>query len=374
MEIVSVDKKLIRKFVDFPDELYRDDACYVPYMKADLTRTLKKLLLEEKSYTALLALDDGGRVLARVLFTVARNKQLNTEKCGFFSMYECVEDDTVSHAILSRMRELLAAQGAEYISGTYFPYDQDNRRGIMVQGFDRAPLIFTSYNPPYYNDQMVRFGFEKDADTYEYTMRRCEENERRIEKVSAFALKRCKVHIDRVDFQNIDRDVHDFQSVMQVATNEIIYQDAPTEEALKAILKEWKSFLNRDFILIARRDADNAPVGILMAIPDYFQVFRKMRGKTDLRGLLTMALERKKIRAVRGMLQYVIPEYQNKGVIAALYCAFMHMVDKHGVDYIEAGTIMENNDASNSAIRAIGGELSRIYRIYTMKLGKGGTE
>lgn len=367
MKIVQVNNKLIKTFVNFPDKLYKGDANYVPYMKADLTKTLKKLLLKDKTYTALLVID-GKQTLGRILFTIGKNKQLRTEQCGFFSMFECVNNQQACSMLLDETIRILKQQGAEYISGTYYPYDQDNRRGILVQGFDDAPLIFTSYNKPYYHDLLTAYGLEKQTDALQYKVDLATAQYERCKKISNYTQKKFNFRVDTVDWKNIDRDINDFYTVMQAATTEIIYQDAPTIEALQSIVKGWKSYLNKDYILIARSNETNEPLGITMALPDFFQVFRKMRGKTDLRGLVAFSRERKKIKSVRAMLQYVIPKYQNMGVIIALYVTLVESVMKNGVTRLEAGTIMENNAPSNDIIKSVGGKLSSVYRIYYRKI------
>ena len=364
MQIVQVNKKLIKSFVNFPDKLYAGDEKYVPYMKGDLTKTLTKLLLKEKSYVALLAVE-GKQVLGRVLFTVSKNKQLNTEKCGFFSMFECVNDQSVCNAMLDEMVRILKQWGAEYISGTYFPYDQDNRRGILVEGFERAPLIFTSYNKTYYSELLTAYGLSKHADTLEYKLEMDKiTSYDRVKKVSEYAEQKFNFRVDTVDWSRIEQDIKDVHAVMEAATTDIIYQDAPSIEALKSIVVGWKNYLNKDYLLIARSNVTNEPLGVVIALPDYFHVFRKMRGKMDLAGLVTFARERKKIKSVRAILQYVIPKYQALGVTMSLYAKLFETMLNNGITYMEAGTIMENNAQSNNAIKSIGAQLARVYRIY----------
>lgn len=364
MKILQVNKKLIKSFVNFPDELYKGDDKYVPYMKADLTKTLKKLLLQDRSYDALVAIE-GKHVLGRVLFTVSKNKQLNTEKCGFFSMFECVDSQVVCNVMLDEMVRILKKRGAKYISGTYFPYDQDNRRGILVDGFDRAPLIFTSYNKTYYGDLLTGYGMVKHTDALEYKidMHHATKYER-LKRVAQYAERKFKFHIDTLDWAHVDGDIADIHTVMEAATTDTIYQDAPSIDALKSIMNEWKSYLNKEYVLIARSNETNQPLGVAIALPDYFQVFQKMRGRMDLRGLIVFACERKKIRSARAILQYVIPKYQAMGVAISMYCAMFETMLNNGVTYLECGTMLENNPQPNEAIKSVGGELARRYRIY----------
>lgn len=363
MKIVKVDKKLIKTFVNFPDRLYKGDDKYVPYMKGDLTKTLKKLLLKDKTYVALLVVE-GKTALARILFTVDKNKQLHTDKCGFFSMFECVNDQQVCNALLDETVRLLKEMGAEYISGTYYPYDQDNRRGILVEGFDEAPLIFTSYNKQYYSALLTNYGLTKQTDALQYKFDLQTASYDRVKRLSDYSTRKFNFRVDTVDWKHIDRDIDDVHTIMQAATTDIIYQEAPSIDALKAIVKGWKTYLNSDYILIARNNETNEPIGVTMALPDYFQVFRKMKGSLSPRGLFVFMRERKKIKSVRAMLQYVIPKYQNTGAIMAMYAKLAENIRKNGITRLEAGTIMKANAPSNDVIKSVGGQLSSVYRIY----------
>lgn len=367
MEVIQADKKRLKSFIDFPDKLYEGDGNYVPYMRTDLKKTLNKLLFKEKSYVALMVVE-GSKTLARILFTVTKNKQLKTDKCGFFAMFECINNQMVCNALLDKTIELMRQRNAEYISGAYFPYDQDNRRGILYQGFERAPLIFTSYNKPYYNDLLENYGMVKQTDALEYTIGIDSVDYARWKKLAEYAEHKYDFRIDTLDFKRIDNDIRDVQYIMEQATNEIIYQDVPDIEALRNIVKQWKRYLNKDYILIARSNADNTPLGVAVALPDYFYVFKKMNGRTDLRGLLTFAREKNNIKSLRALLQYVLPKYQRSGVAVALYKRMYEAIIENGITYMELGTVMENNPSGNSSLQAMGGKLARIYRIYYKKI------
>ncbi len=368
MKVVEVNKKKLMDFIDFPDRLYAGDSNYVPYMRGDLKKTLNKLVIERKKYTALVVVDDNNKVLGRVLFTIGKDKQLKTDKCGFFSLYECIDNLEVSRLLLGEMSARLQSLGAEYISGTYFPHDPDNRRGIMVEGFHRPPLILTSYNPPYYNEQMIDAGFIKQIDTLEFSSSVDRGQLPIMQEKTAQSMKDFKYHIDKADFSQVEKEVDDVCKIMNHANHEVIYQDAPSRDMILKIFKGWKKFLDPNLIFIARADETDEPIGFTMSIPDYFQVFRKMRGRMDIRGLISYLVESRKITSFRGLLQYVIPEYQGKGITNALYTATLASALEHNYDYCELGTIVEDNVRSCRAVEKSGGKICRRYRIYYKKI------
>lgn len=368
MQLVHITTaKQLGRFIAMADDLYCGDPFYVPYMRADLKKTLQKLLFADKTYTAL-AVEESGKYIGRVLFTVAPSKQLALQKCGFFSHFECVNDQSCADLLLSEMCRMLKEQGATYVEGTYFPYDQDNRRGIQVEGFAHEPLILTSYNPTYYGSLLESFGFHKDFDTVSYHLDYSRYDIGRIEPLVEKVLSRYRLYISPADFSRLDREIDDVHTIIEAATNDIIFETAPTREDLVRIVAGWKAFLWPDLIHICRRREDDAPVGFVMSVPNFYTVFRAMNGKTNPIALLKALRARKQIKSVRAILQYVIPGYQNKGVNFALYQAFYHACKKRGIEYVEAGTIMENNTVSRRNVENASGVLNKVFRIYGREL------
>jgi GNAT superfamily N-acetyltransferase len=360
-------KRQLKKFVAMADRLYRGDALYVPYMRGDLFQTLVRLVRKEKTYTAL-AVEEDGRYVARLLFTVAPSKQLKLERCGYFSHFECIDSQPCANLIFGELKRRLREQGIEQIEGPYFPYDQDNRRGILVQGFKDEPMILTSYNPPYYGTLLENFGFTKAHDIVSYQLDYDKYDFERIDRVTKRVLERYGIEVSPVDFNNLDQEIDDVHEVIARATTDIIFQEAPTREEISRIVKNWRSFLWPDFIHVARRKEDGKPVGVMMSVPNYFTVFRKMKGKINPVSIVQMFRYKKKIDSVRAMMQYVIPEYQKKGVIFALYHEFYKTCKRRGIVYMEAGTIMENNADSRRNVESASGTLNKIFRIYGLKI------
>ena len=368
MRVISLTTEAqLKKFVSMPDKLYCGDKFFVPYMRRDLLNTLKLLVLKKHTYTAL-AIEEDGEYLARLLFTIGPSKQLKLERCGYFSHFECINDSLCADMLLAEMCRMLKEQGVTYVEGTYFPYDQDNRRGILVEGFEYEPMILTSYNHPYYKELLEGFGFKKDFDTVSYNLAYDRYDSERVGPLVKKVLERYNLYISSADFKNIEREIDDVHAIIEEATSDIIFQEAPSREDLKRIVENWKNFLWADFIHICRRRSDNKPVGVMMSVPNFYTVFRKMNGKTNPVALAKALYYKSRIRSVRAILQYVIPEYQNRGVNFALYHEFYLSCKKQKIEYMEAGTILENNEISRRNVEKASGKVNKIFRIYGRQL------
>ena len=58
-------------------------------------------------------------------------------------------------------------RGMTTIRGPFNPSTNDEC-GLLVEGFDMAPMLMMPYNPPYYIDLMKPCGLEKCRDLYSY--------------------------------------------------------------------------------------------------------------------------------------------------------------------------------------------------------------
>jgi hypothetical protein len=325
-------------------------------------------LLKEKTYKAVVVLD-GKKPVGRVVWTKHEHKQFPEKGlCGFFSHFECVDNQKVADLIMRAVADDLKKDGITYLEGTYFPFDQDNRRGVLIEGFEYPPLILTSYNPKYYGALLENFGMKKAFDTIGYKMPMEEIPIARYGKVDQMAQKRYGYHVESADFSKLDKLIAEVSDVMKASTTDYNYQDAPSPEQLEAIVRQWRSFLQPRYIKVARKNEDGKMIGVVVAIPDFNQVFKKMKGSINPVGLIRMLYWKKRITLVRGMLQFVLPEYHGLGVSLALYISLFHEAEKDKVTMIEAGTMMENNTKPNAAIQSAGGKLYKRYRIYGLAL------
>lgn len=374
MIVREITEKEINRFIEYGSEVYNGDKNYVPYMRGQLKKTISNVVFKKKKYAAVCAFDDSDNIKGRMLITVGANigpnKQLNSQKCGYFSHFEVDNDQQVFNAMLDYGIEKLKEQGAEYIVGPYFLDDPDDRRGVLIDGYELSPMLFSSYNPDYYRKLFENYGFRKLKDAFEYEY---EENAETIEKIKEIAEKSISendFHISKLDYKNLERDISDAHRIMEIASTEINFENVISYEKLYKLFKKLKPFVDPDYALIARRNEDDSPIGFTLSIPDYNEVIRKMGGKINPRTIAVFLTERKKIKGLRAMLQYIIPEYQHKGVSKALYYETKKAVDKNRVQRITLGTIMENNMNSNGAIVSLGGKISKVYRIYYKEIGE----
>jgi len=351
--------KQLDAFVYFVRDLYKDCKHYVYPVFYILKRELKKLILKDKTYKALLFLE-GDIVLGRLLYVFAYNDKLDIEVC-YFSYLDCYDNQAVFNALFSYMEEDMKSLNVTYSEGTYAPYDPDNRRGVLIKGFEDDPVIFTSYNYSYYQSLFENYGYIKAHDTFSLELKKTDENVKKLNTLAKFFDRRFNIEVSPINLQDIDNEILDVHKILESATTEEIYQSAPSIEVIKAVAKNLKFFLEPKIILIAREKESKEPIGFVFCLLDYNQIFKKTKGRIKLLKLLRPL---RHINRSRGLMQYVVPKYQNSGLIGYLYKKVYDSFEELGITAFEAGTMMENNLKPFKAMEKFGAEISKIYRIY----------
>ncbi len=294
------------------------------------------------------------------------NPKIDKKIC-YFSYFDAIDSQEVADELFGQMEKDMIENGVYYSEGSFIPYDPDNRRGILVDGFDSDPVIFTSYNKSYIPKLIENFGFIKSRDTFSVKPVYSEENAKRLKAFSNYFEKRYNIDVDYIDFKKIDSEIADIHHILSEADTEIIYQDTPSIDMIRSVAENMKVFLDRRIIMIAREHDTRRPIGFFFCLLDFNQVFKKMKGKFR---PLKMILAKKKISRARGMMQYIIPEYQGSGLIGYIYQKIYDEFKIMGITDFEGGTVMEENYRSLTTFDKFGGSIHNTYRIYGKEIAK----
>lgn len=226
-----------------------------------------------------------------------------------------------------------------------------------------------SYNPPYYVDYFIKYGFLKERDLYAFYLDGVDFPGERYERVTAYAMRKFKFRVDRVNLKQLDREVSDIRKVLLKTVPErwVTFRMPSIDDIIKEA-KKLMSIIDTDFIYIARREQDDEPIGFVVAAPDYNRVLHKLKGRLFPFGFIKFLYYKKRIDAVRIFMQFVVPEYEGKAVNGTIFYSIFKAAKQKGMTSGEGSTIGEDNLRSIASVEDIGGELYRIYRMYTMDI------
>lgn len=371
VEILKPTPQMIQPFIRLADAIYKEDHHWVAPSRRDLIRLLtgKDNELFQQGIQRFFLAYDNEKPVARVLagVDVHRNAQTGQNE-GYFSLFESYNNIDYARAVLDAAKAFLKAHGVSRLLGPQAPEYTLLTRGLLVEGFDGPPVLFNPYNPPYYEELLTAYGFEKERDYFAYLMEVDNMETERFEPLNARVQQRFGFKARNIDLnrESIGRVAQDIATVIAQATPEEPGIYLPTTQDIVKLLRRMRPFYRMNLAVIAY--AGTRPIGVLLGLLDYNRMLSRRRGRSDPFSQLWGLLAAPRIDTARCPMQYVVPEYQNKAVSAVLYYRAVEGARKLGIKRIEGSTVDEHNKATiNSAILA-GGKQYRTYRSYQLAL------
>ena len=186
VEVSAVSEKDLKSFVAVPYFLNKNLKNWVAEPKSELRAllSLNHPFWKHGRRQLFIARKDG--VVAGCIAAIvneAHNKYYG-DKCGFFGFFETVDDRGVSCALFASALQWLKTQGLDQVRGPLNP-STNEVCGLLIDGFDSAPLLMMPYNPPYYADHIEAAGFGKAKDLLAFWRDAPPPLPERIEKIIA---------------------------------------------------------------------------------------------------------------------------------------------------------------------------------------------
>ena len=286
---------------------------------------------------------------------------------AMFGFFETVEDREVAAALFDAATAWARAKGRERILGP-MDFTTNDEVGILVEGFERKPLILQPWHPPYYRGLIEAEGFAKTMDLlmWELRMGELKEGERFDPSIHAAAEKALAeegVTIRNMRKRDMANEVRRFMGVYNEAWGENWGFVPITDAEVEFQAKNLKQVLDEEWTFMAEKDGE--VVGAALTLPDVNQVMAGLNGRLLPFGWLTFLTGRRRIDRVRVFALGVKNAYRHTGIAAGLYLKHIELAaqpDK--IHWGETGWILETNKAMNRAMEGMGGRIVKRYRLF----------
>ena len=363
----------LKKFVNFPEKLYRDNPYYVPPLVFDQMDTLdqEKGAAQEFCDSELyLAYKDGelaGRVAAIVNHKA--NEQWNHKEVRF-GWYDFIEDKEVAQALMDKVYEFGRKFQMESVVGPLGFTDFDPE-GMLVEGYDQLSTMALIYNYPYYIDYLNEMGFGKDADWIEYIVTVPTEMPERWPRLAAIIEQRANVHVRQLTRKIIRKE--DYGHKVFRCINEC-YKDLYNFTVLPDHMAEkylgfYLSILDLRFLSMVENDKGEL-VAFGISMPSIVKALQKTRGKLFPFGWLpllnAMFLNHGDVAEL--LLIGVRPDYQNSGVNSLVFMDMFRKFSAMGIKRCESNAVLETNLKNQGQFREFNPVSKKRRRSYIKKL------
>lgn len=360
----------LARFIKLPWRLYRDEPNWVPPLILERKRFLDRArnpFFKHAEAEYFLAQREG-EVVGRVSAHIDDNYIAeHDQRDGMFGFLECENDPEAARALLDTASNWLKERNCERALGP-MDFTTNDEVGLLVDGYERQPIILCNWHHPYYGGLIEGAGYTKAMDLLMYELS-IEGKEKILPIVWELAEKLEPEHgisIRAANMRDWDNELRRFLDVYNSAWEKNWGFVPLTDEEIEHRAKEMKPIIDENWVMIAEQGEE--VVGAALTLLDYNQVLKKMNGRLLPFGWAKFLHRRRKIDRVRVFALGVKPEYQHTGVAAGLYIRHWEYGPSIGINKGEMGWILESNVNMNRGMEAMGGRVVSRYRIFEKAL------
>ena len=346
-----------RAFTNFPLKLYPKDSHYAPLFYAD-----EKALLSEKTniysdYTKsafFLAYDEKGKAVGRVGAIV---NYADIQKTGLksvrFTRLDAVDDREVFAALMGAVEDFARAEGMEAVHGP-LGYNDLDKEGLLVEGFEYDETYGGVYNYPYYLPHLEALGYGKEFDWTERILYVGDKVDERYTRMAEIVKKRYELNEmisnDMKTGEIIDNYADKIFALLDEAYRKLHGTVPFTEKAKQSIIAGLRIIVKARYIsCIADKEGNLVAFGLLL--PAIWHALRKSRGKLFPFGIFYfLPLLWRKPTEMEMALIGVTDEYRNSGANAMVIARLWQNVIDDGIKQLESNANLEDNLEINNLL------------------------
>lgn len=373
IQVVEVTTSKQRKaFVDFFYDLYRDSPYAVPYLYLAEKLTLKpgsNPAFEFCEAQCFLAYNDG-KVVGRVAAII--NHRANDywkREMARFGWFDFVDDPKVSEALLLAVEKWGKGKGMTEIAGP-FGFEDMDREGMLVDGFDELSSMYVNYNYPYYPKHMDRLGYRKDNDYVEYRIKVPEVTPEKFARTAK--LIKTRYHLEERKFSHREMTkggkARELFNILNITYGNLYGYSQLSTEQIDTITNNYIKLADLNLVTcVVDTEKDDKMVGFGVSFPSFSEALRHTRNGHLLPfgwWHLLKVIKWHKTPTVDLLLIGVLPEYRVKGANAIIFNDLISWYRRYGFKYAVTGPQMETNKGVLSQWQYLESEEIRRHRIY----------
>jgi GNAT superfamily N-acetyltransferase len=360
-----------RAFVELPFRLYANDTTWIPPLRLERRMYLSPRFnaFFKQGEAELFLAERDGRVVGRISAHVDRAfDRVQDARWGWFGFLEVEEDAEALTALLDAAERWLRARGCERMVGPA-DFTLNDGCGVLVDGYDRPPLIRQTYNPRYLPALCEQVGLEKAMDVLFWFLEIADRGGMLpvLPELARQAREEHGMRLRKMSRRTLRRDLDVFAEIYNDAWKDNWGFRPYDEHDLDHYAQELQLAFDREWFMVAET-AQGEAVGAAITVPDLNQVLARMRGRLLPAGWWHFLNRRRIVDQCRVGFLGVKPEYQHTGVAALMFIEHFDLAEHERIDHGEMGWILETNIPMNRAMEAMHGRVVKRYRLYERRL------
>lgn len=361
----------LKKFINFPLQLYRKEKKYVPQLFLSQKQLLSKKhnpFFEHSQATYYLFFRNNETVGRIALIENTIHNKTYNEKTAHFGMFDVVNNFEISKKMFYHLENIAKSKGYNKLVGPVNLTTNDSA-GILTDGFNFKPHVLMPYNFLYYKLFLEKNGYSTSTKLFAFVGK----TQTVIDNLKPIAdrieprLNSKGIFIRNISFKNFDEDIEKLHTVYNLSNKKNWGFVPLTKNEFRHMANNLRQIVPKEFVKVV--EYKRLIIGYLIAVPDINQILIKIKnGKLFPFGIIKLLTQKKNINSARVLILGVDEKYRNLGIDVCLYCRNAETMLAHNMPYGEAGYVMQTNKMMQSLLKKMGGTLQKEYEIYYKNL------
>ena len=342
-EVIS--SELLRKFVEFPMELYKNNSCYVPPLINDEikiwdpTHNAAFAYCESVKYLAFKDEKIVGRIA--IIINHKEAEELGISKVRF-GWLDFIDDLEVSKALIDHVLNFAKEKNISKIEGP-MGFTNLDKSGVLTMGFDKLATMIGLYNFPYYPEHLEKLGLIKEKEWVEFEMEFPKVLPEKVVKFSSLIKQKYKLKVLQFKNKNeIKPYIDPMFKLLDQTYNTLSTYTPITKEQIETYKEKYFPFIDKNYIICVVDENDDL-ISFAVTMPSYSKALQKAKGKFWPFGWYYFWQATRKNDIANFYLIGIHPEYQKRGVTAIIFKEIYDRFTKMGITYAETNPELEEN-------------------------------
>ena len=368
-EIDTGSRKDVRKFIQFPFELYCDCPEWTPPLVSSVKMTLDRQRhpFYNDSAAAFFLAEEGGSVVGRI--AVLGNRRYNNYiqgKVAFFYHFDTIEDVRVVEDLFAAAKAWAGKRGLEVLKGPK-GFVRSDAYGVLVEGFEHPASMGIPYNYSYYASLLEQIGGEKEVDYFTGYMVLEDELPQRLFRLAEQIKARRGFWVKNFTTK---RELRSWIPRIQEVNNKAFTQVwgyYPIGDAESQMIGQQLLLVSDPRLLKVVMKGDEI-AGFAFVFPDVAETLRKVRGRLFPFGWAPILISLRTTDSLLGNGVGLLPQYQGLGANALLYTELHDTIRSRGANYFEFVQAMESNLKSLGDANMLGVHWHKRHRVFRLQV------
>jgi ribosomal protein S18 acetylase RimI-like enzyme len=291
------------------------------------------------------------------------------EKTVRFAHLDCYDDEDVCHALLNAVEQWGREKGMTRIIGP-FGFSGREPQGLLVEGFDKPPIMVTICNLPYLPVFVERNGYVKELDCMDYLI----DINKDIPEIypRIFERVRRNTQFRLLEFHKTSEMKPYIIPIFELINRTYagLHGFSPLDDQeMREMAARYLPILDPRFLKVVLDESDKV-IAFMLGIPNMTKGIQRAKGRLYPFGFIHILLEAKMAKQLDLLLGAIDVPYRGRGLDILMGWKMIESARKAGIHTFETNVVLETNTAMRAEYERLGAKLYKVFRIYQKDLNR----